>query len=121
MIRIRFEIDQKSPFLGILKGTMYVEEILGISSLPDLIFKCKFMKDQNSLGYKAFSKNKPLPYEIFKSIKSVTDQMIHSYWQGMKLEDSDYCWLPTEGPESVLRINNLHKSLLEYKQEKSKE
>jgi len=119
MIRIRFDIDQKSPFLGLLKGTLYVEEIPEIASIPELLFKCKFSKDNYSLGYSSFEEDEGIPSDLFKSMKFLIDQTIRSYWKGMMLENSDYLWIPTCGPESVLRINNLRKALKEYQQKQN--
>jgi len=116
MLRIRIEIDNKSPFLRVLSGILYAEEIdtANLSKDPKLLFKCKVRKDDYCLGYSSYEEDEGIPTKLFNCMKPVIDQMLRSYWKGMILDKEDYAWVSLEGDESWRNISDLDNEISIY-------
>jgi len=116
MLRLRIEIGIVSPFLRVLSGVLYAEEVN--SEFPSmesiLLFKCKFKKEQSTLGYSSYEEDEGIPTKLFNCIKPICDQMIRSYYKGMILDNEDYVWVPMEGDDSWRNIMDLRKEITAY-------
>lgn len=116
MVRITLKIDQRSPFLRVLSGVLHVEEvdIQRISLAPVELFRCKFRKEEHTLGYSSFEGEAGIPTSLFNCIKPLLDEKIRSYWKGMVLDKDDYAWIPMEGDGSWACLNRLEKEVGGY-------
>lgn len=108
MVRIKFEIENKSPFLRRISGVIHVEEVdvQHISLPPIELFRCKFHKDQGSIGFESFE-HEGIPTKLFDCIGPLLKAKIYSYWHGMIMQDDDWEWVSLEGDDSWASLNQL--------------
>lgn len=118
MIRITFEFDHISPFLRVCGGVFHVEEVDSVhpSNAPIELFRCRFKKEQNMLGYTSIDHeiDGGIPSTLFNCLKPIIDEKIRSYWHGMILEKTDYVWVPMDGDDSWKKLMNLEKEVKKY-------
>lgn len=101
MIRIKFEFENISPFLRRIDGILHVEEVddQRISKPPVELFRCKFHRDDFSIGFTSFD-DEPIPSNLFNCLSPLLKSKIYSYWSGMIMKDIDYEWIPMKGDDS---------------------
>ncbi len=116
MLRLRIKINNNSAFLRVASGILYAEEVdaSNVSIPPILLFKCKIKKEDHCLGYSACEEDEGIPTKLFECIKPLVDQMLRSYWKGMMLDNSDYCWVPMSGDDAWNKITNLRDEIKSY-------
>jgi len=116
MVRIKFKIEHSSPFLQVCAGTIHVEEVdsVHISNAPIELFRCKFKKERNTLGYSSIHDGEGIPSALFNCLKPILNTKIRSYWYGMILENEDYEWVPTDGDESWTCFSQLQQEVEDY-------
>ncbi len=113
MLRLRIKINNNSPFLRIASGVLYAEEVdTSVVSKPVvLLFKCKIKKEDGTLGYSACKEDETIPTKLFDCIKPIADQMIRSYWKGMILDRTDFCWVSMSGDDSWDKLANVENEI----------
>lgn len=116
MVRIRFNINQQSAFLGVMSGNIHVEEVdfQNISSPAIKLFTCKFKKERHSTGFTAMEYNESIPSDLFEVLRPVLMNMIRSYFKGMLLSKDMFDWVSTSGDESYTGICNLDLLVQDY-------
>jgi len=121
MLRMTIKFDNISPFLRVMSGTLYVEDVdsVIISNPPVLLFKCKVKKDQYSLGYSSFEEDEGIPTKLFNCIKPLVDEKLRSYWHGMVLENTDYAWVSLTGDDSWSQLQNIEQEAINLLKEKT--
>ena len=121
MIRMTIKFDIISPFLRVISGTLYVENIdyedMSNIPTPTLLFKCKVKKEENCLGYSSYEDGEYIPTKLFNCIKPLVDEKLRSYWHGMILEKSDYAWVPLVGDDSWDQLQNIEQEVIKLLKE----
>jgi hypothetical protein len=86
MYKVEISYDFVSPCLGVVSGEIRIGEI-DMGMLPEDIHERKFTfrKEHGSLSYK----NCPA---AFQRVIPITDIMIKSYYDGMRLSDYGISW-----------------------------
>jgi hypothetical protein len=123
-VRIKFHVENMSPFLRRFSGSLYVEEVdlKRTSSPPIELFRCKFYKEQHSIGYSSFN-NDPIaiPSKLFECMKPLLDEKIRSYYQGMVLDTQDFAWIMMEGDDSWNKLFHLNQEVINHIQNNNKD
>lgn len=117
MIRIKFEFDTMLPLLRVCAGVIHIEEMGTTVSLPAIeLFRCRFKKEQNTLGFKSIDHeiDGGIPSALFECLKPILNAKIRSYWHGMNLEKEDYEWVPLEGDDSWTRLMKVEEEAKKY-------
>lgn len=91
MIRIMIEWDFISPTLGIVSGIATIHHQQSVNKLAELI-KFKVKKEHGTTGYQSLDK-KGIPSNLLDAIKPQLDIMLHSFYNGVMLEEKDFCWV----------------------------
>lgn len=116
MIRMTIKFDVISPFLRLISGTLYVEDIDSVNMnnppKPTLLFKCKVKKEQYCVGYSSYEDGEYIPTKLFNCIKPLVDEKLRSYWHGMILENQDYAWVPLTGDDSWGQLQNIEQEAI---------
>lgn len=125
-VRIRFIVENMSPFLRTFSGSLYVEEVdlkkITSSPPPIELFRCKFYKEQHSIGYSSFDDDPiAIPSKLFECIKPLLDEKIRSYYQGMILETSDFAWIIMEGNDGWNNLFDLKQEVINHIQNNNKD
>lgn len=82
-----------SPFLKTISGILTIEEVdPTYVQQPILLIKCEVNRKPGSTGYSSID-GKGIPTDLFDEIKPFIDAMIHSYYNGIIMENSDFHWV----------------------------
>ena len=93
MIRIMIDWNMVSPFLQTISGILTVEEVdTTYITQPVTLIKCKVSRTPGSTGYSSIGK-RGIPTDFFEQIKPFIEPMIHSYYNGIIMEKSDFHWV----------------------------
>ncbi len=116
MIRIKFEFKNISPYLRVCSGIIHVEEVDAnkFSNPPIELFRLKFSKEENTIGYSSLGNGEEIPTKLFDCLHPIFAAKIHSYWSGMVLEKEDCEWVRTKGENSWECLNQLDKEVGGY-------
>lgn len=112
MVRIIIKWETRSPFLQVLTGILTAEDVdCSYTEKPKSLFKCKVKVEQGSTGYSAIMPEDGIPSKLFEKLRPVIDVMVHSYFRGVKLDETDFLWIPKEEEKQTLDqlVSNLEK------------
>lgn len=93
MIRISIDWNMISPFLRTISGILTIEEVdTTYVEKPIILIQCKVDRKAGSTGYSSIDE-KGIPTDLFDEIKPFIDVMMHSYYNGIIMENSDFHWV----------------------------
>lgn len=94
MIRIMIDWEFISPALGVVSGIATIHHQETVDKWTELT-KFKVKKEHGTTGYQSLD-GKGIPSVLLDAIKPQLDIMLHSFHNGVMLEEKDFCWIIEE-------------------------
>ena len=92
MIQIRIDWTFISPSLQIISGKLSVFDVKYDWSTSEPILKCNVKKEGGTTSFESIEQG-GFDSGLFELLKDKIDDMIHSYWKGMKLRPRQWSWV----------------------------